>query len=176
MLRLAAPSHCRDNRSCEQVLRLLRLVRLIRLVRILKTAELFKRWESQIAVSYSHLKLIRFSVAVLLSAHWLACGFYLVAVLEDQPVSLFCLCNSPSCMCQSMIYTFLLCRPCNVIPLRRQRCPGFFRCHSSWLYCSWQLCISLFPSSGCRPEVNEPQVVRVCLQLSHQAVVIWRAA
>lgn len=70
-----------------QVLRLLRLVRLVRLVRILKTAELFKRWETQIAVSYSHLKLIRFSVAVLLSAHWLACGFYLVTVLEDQPVS-----------------------------------------------------------------------------------------
>lgn len=75
-----------------QVLRLLRLVRLVRLVRILKTAELFRRWETQIAVSYSHLKLIRFSVAVLLSAHWLACGFYLVVVLEDQPVRLISSC------------------------------------------------------------------------------------
>lgn len=39
------------------------------------------------SISYSHLKLIRFSVAVLVCAHWLACGFYLVVTLEDSYVS-----------------------------------------------------------------------------------------
>jgi len=69
-----------------QLLRLLRLLRLFRLVRMIRLARIFRRWESHIGISYSHLKLIRFSVAVLVCAHWLACGFYLVVVLEDSPV------------------------------------------------------------------------------------------
>ncbi len=69
-----------------QLLRLLRLLRLFRLVRMIRLARIFRRWESHIGISYSHLKLICFSVAVLVCAHWLACGFYLVVVLEDSPV------------------------------------------------------------------------------------------
>ena len=69
-----------------QLLRLLRLLRLFRLVRMIRLARIFRRWESHIDISYSHLKLIRFSVAVLVCAHWLACGFYLVVVLEDSQV------------------------------------------------------------------------------------------
>ncbi|DBB02391.1 TPA: hypothetical protein ACH3X3_011394 [Trebouxia sp. C0006] len=70
-----------------KLLRLLRLLRLFRLVRMIRLARIFRRWESHIGISYSHLKLIRFSVAVLVCAHWLACGFFLVVVLEDSPIN-----------------------------------------------------------------------------------------
>jgi hypothetical protein len=74
------------------VVQLLRLLRLFRLVRMIRLARIFRRWESHIGISYSHLKLIRFSVAVLVCAHWLACGFFLVVVLEDSPVGHHILC------------------------------------------------------------------------------------
>lgn len=56
-------------------------------MRMIRISQLFQRWESHISISYSHLKLIRFSLAVLVCAHWLACGFYLVVVIEDSEVS-----------------------------------------------------------------------------------------
>jgi len=38
-----------------QLLRLLRLLRLFRLVRMIRLARIFRRWESHIGISYSHL-------------------------------------------------------------------------------------------------------------------------
>ncbi len=85
-----------------QLLRLLRLLRLVRLVRMIRIARIFRRWESHIGISYSHLKLIRFSVAVLVCAHWLACGFFLVTVLEDTPVSALSTCMLGMTACSSL--------------------------------------------------------------------------
>ena len=74
-----------------QLLRLLRLLRLFRLARMIRLARIFRRWEAHIGISYSHLKLIRFSVAKLVCAHCLACGFHLMVVLEDSGVRYYCL-------------------------------------------------------------------------------------
>lgn len=67
---------------------------------MIRISQLFQRWESHISISYSHLKLIRFSMAVLVCAHWLACGFYLVVVIEDSDVSSLLSSLTSSCVLQ----------------------------------------------------------------------------
>lgn len=67
-----------------KVLRILRLLRLVKLLRILRAARIFARLETQYNIDYSMLELVRFAVLALVTSHWMACAWGLVADLEDS--------------------------------------------------------------------------------------------
>ena len=56
-------------------LRLLRALRLIKLLRLSKVARIMKRWETELALDYSTIDLIKILVLVILAAHWSACAW-----------------------------------------------------------------------------------------------------
>merc|ERR1711988_694882 len=64
--------------------RIVRLFRLAKLLRILRAGRMFDRWESAIAVNYSVLTLCRFVFLTVIVAHWLACVWHMVKVIEDD--------------------------------------------------------------------------------------------
>ena len=70
-----------------QVLRLLRLIRLAKLFRILRAGHILQRWEVKLAINYSVVQLTKSIVVVMVCAHWLACGYHLVVILESSTVS-----------------------------------------------------------------------------------------
>ena len=70
-----------------QVLRLLRLVRLAKLFRILRAGHILQRWEVKLAINYSVVQLTKSIMVVMVCAHWLACGYHLVVILESSTVS-----------------------------------------------------------------------------------------
>ena len=65
-----------------KVLRVVRLFRLIKLARVLRASRIFKRWETQIAMSYGMQSLIKFALLVVTTTHWLSCLLRLVVELE----------------------------------------------------------------------------------------------
>eukprot|EP00891_Asterochloris_glomerata_P005349 jgi/Astpho2/5349/Aster-x1289 len=67
-----------------KVLRLLRLVRLAKLFRILRAGHILQRWEVKLAINYSVVQLTKSVVVVMVCAHWLACGYHLVVILESS--------------------------------------------------------------------------------------------
>lgn len=87
----AAPHACAlPSPTCGrlvQVLRLLRLVRLAKLFRILRAGHILQRWEVKLAINYSVVQLTKSVVVVMVCAHWLACGYHLVVILESSTVS-----------------------------------------------------------------------------------------
>mmetsp|Transcript_9637 Transcript_9637/g.33592 ORF Transcript_9637/g.33592 Transcript_9637/m.33592 type:complete len:824 (+) Transcript_9637:290-2761(+) len=70
-----------------KVLRVVRLMRLAKLLRILRAARIFRRLESSFALDYSVIELLKFVLVTLLTSHWFACAFSLVANLENGPES-----------------------------------------------------------------------------------------
>lgn len=64
-------------------LRIVRLFRLAKLLRILRAGRMFDRWESAVAVNYSMLTLGRFVFLTVIVAHWLACAWHMIKVIED---------------------------------------------------------------------------------------------
>ena len=64
------------------LLRITRLVRLTKLLRIIRLSRLFDRFEDALHVRYGVLKLWKFFLWTVLTSHWLACIFVLVAVLN----------------------------------------------------------------------------------------------
>ena len=86
--------HCQapavSNPCCArllQVLRLLRLVRLAKLFRILRAGHILQHWEVKLAINYSVVQLTKSILVVMVCAHWLACGYHLVVILESSSVS-----------------------------------------------------------------------------------------
>ena len=69
------------------VLRLFRLLRLVRLLRLFRTSRILKRWAPLIPIRYSVMALIKFGIAMLLTAHWVACLMGLVPLLEGTTYS-----------------------------------------------------------------------------------------
>lgn len=63
-------------------LSVLRLLRLAKLLRIFRASRILRRWESAISISHNRLQLFKFAFTIILLAHWMACGFKLVEVLE----------------------------------------------------------------------------------------------
>ena len=66
-----------------KILRVLRLLRLMKLLRILRAGRIFQRLETQYQIDYSRLELAKFVLLALLTSHWMACAFGIVADLED---------------------------------------------------------------------------------------------
>ena len=63
-------------------LSVLRLLRLAKLLRIFRASRILRRWESAISISHNRVQLAKFAFTIVLLAHWMACGFKLVQVLE----------------------------------------------------------------------------------------------
>ena len=66
-----------------KILRVLRLLRLMKLLRILRAGRIFQRLETQYQIDYSQLELVKFVILALMTSHWMACAFGIVADLED---------------------------------------------------------------------------------------------
>lgn len=72
--------------------RSLKMLRIIKLVRVMRASRIFKRWEAQLGISHSSLKMMEFLLISLVMAHWLAClwcfvgrlGNYWVALESDE--------------------------------------------------------------------------------------------
>ncbi|RHY35393.1 hypothetical protein DYB32_000160 [Aphanomyces invadans] len=60
--------------------RLPRLLRMFRLTKILKVV----RYESYISIKYGYLRLMKFSLAIVLMIHWLACAAFLAALFSRE--------------------------------------------------------------------------------------------
>ena len=67
-----------------KILRVLRLLRLMKLLRILRAGRIFQRLETQYQIDYSQLELVKFVILALMTSHWMACAFGIVADLEDS--------------------------------------------------------------------------------------------
>jgi len=66
-------------------LRIVRLFRLFKLLRILRAGRMFARWETAVAVNYSLLTLVQFFIMTIVVAHWMACAWHMIVVIEDDP-------------------------------------------------------------------------------------------
>jgi hypothetical protein len=60
-------------------------LRVTRLLRIARLAVIFRRWERLRWTNTGMLRLVKLFVGVLLIVHWIACGWFFVAVLEGFP-------------------------------------------------------------------------------------------
>ena len=66
-----------------KILRVLRLLRLMKLLRILRAGRIFQRLETQYQIDYSKLELGKFAILAMITSHWMACAWGIVADLED---------------------------------------------------------------------------------------------
>ncbi|KAF0720264.1 Aste57867_451 [Aphanomyces stellatus] len=64
--------------------RLLRMFRLTKILKVVNASRIFKRYESHISIKYGYLRLIKFSMAILMMIHWLACAAYMASILSQS--------------------------------------------------------------------------------------------
>ena len=78
-----------DNSSVSnlKILRILRLLRLMKLLRVLRAGRIFQRIEVLYTIDYSLLELFKFALLAVMSSHWMACAFGMVADIEDSDFS-----------------------------------------------------------------------------------------
>jgi len=65
-----------------KILRILRLLRLFKLLRIIRSGRVFRRLEGMLNMGYAMQTLLKFIFGTLAIAHWMACAWMLVAVIE----------------------------------------------------------------------------------------------
>lgn len=65
-----------------KILRVVRIFRLAKLLRILRSSRIFARFENSMTINYGALKLFKFIVGTLFIAHWMACLWHLIKVIE----------------------------------------------------------------------------------------------
>jgi len=66
-----------------KVLKTIRLLRLIKLVRVVRASRVFQRWETSMAINYNSLRFWTAITVLLLSSHWIACIWALIASETD---------------------------------------------------------------------------------------------
>ena len=69
------------------LLKLLRILRVVKLARVLRASRILKRMEQKMAIKFGVLHLLTFFVKLLFLNHWMACGYYLMASVEDSHYS-----------------------------------------------------------------------------------------
>ena len=62
-------------------LRIFRMLRLLKLARVLRASRIFRRWQAYFGVSFAMLALLKFALLILVTSHWLACGWVLIGRL-----------------------------------------------------------------------------------------------
>jgi potassium voltage-gated channel Eag-related subfamily H protein 7 len=65
-------------------MRIVRLFRLLKLLRLLRLPRILHRWETKFGVKHSNLIATQLMGLLCCVVHWLACGWALVAVLQDS--------------------------------------------------------------------------------------------
>jgi len=70
-----------DNNNLK-VVRIFRLLRLLKLVRIFRASRILKKWEQEMTWKFATVSLMKFSVGMLMLAHWIACLLGLIPLLE----------------------------------------------------------------------------------------------
>merc|ERR1711907_228479 len=73
-----------DTLNKVKALRVIRLLRLFKLLRILRAGRMFDRWESAIAINYGMVSLANFLFLTVIVAHWMACAWHMVKIVEDD--------------------------------------------------------------------------------------------
>lgn len=71
-----------------RVPRMLKLARLVKLAKVFRASKIVKRWEQEVTLKYGYQRLLKFVVILLLLAHWLGCGLYLMHDLADDEESM----------------------------------------------------------------------------------------
>jgi hypothetical protein len=61
------------------------IVRLLRLLRIVRLVVIFRRWEKQSWTNSGYLRIGKFFMVVMLFIHWIACGWFLFAFIDNFP-------------------------------------------------------------------------------------------
>eukprot|EP00927_Polykrikos_kofoidii_P011962 TRINITY_DN15131_c0_g2_i1.p1 TRINITY_DN15131_c0_g2~~TRINITY_DN15131_c0_g2_i1.p1 ORF type:complete len:787 (-),score=132.84 TRINITY_DN15131_c0_g2_i1:32-2392(-) len=64
-----------DGIDKAKVIKIIRLLRLLKLTRVMKASRFVRRFETSFSVTYQKLELLKFCFALLIMAHWLACGW-----------------------------------------------------------------------------------------------------
>jgi hypothetical protein len=67
-----------------KALRMLRVIRLIKLARLIRSSRILNRLQAKYAISFAFITLSKFIVLILLTAHWMACAWGMVAGIQDQ--------------------------------------------------------------------------------------------
>jgi len=70
------------NQNNIKAVRVFRLLRLLKLIRIFRASRILKKWEEERTWKYSTVALLKFSIGMLILAHWMACLMGLVPLLE----------------------------------------------------------------------------------------------
>mmetsp|Transcript_11731 Transcript_11731/g.38590 ORF Transcript_11731/g.38590 Transcript_11731/m.38590 type:complete len:644 (+) Transcript_11731:119-2050(+) len=70
-----------------KIFRVVRIFRLAKLLRILRSSRIFQRLENEMNINYGMIKLAKFLVVTALIAHWMACAWHLVVVVEEAHCS-----------------------------------------------------------------------------------------
>ena len=67
-----------------RMVRMIRLIRLVRLFRLFRLSRLYRKFQSHVDVNSAVFTLIKLFVGICLLAHFLACFYFLVAVLQPE--------------------------------------------------------------------------------------------
>ena len=68
-----------------KMMRLIRLLRLLKLARVLKASRMLARYETVIDLTYAQRDMVKFSIMIIVMAHWLACLWGLVDTMARGP-------------------------------------------------------------------------------------------
>jgi hypothetical protein len=64
--------------------RIMKLVRLVKLFRMLRLNRILNRLERKMSIKYGLWQVIKFAFVVMCLAHWQACAWYLMHVLQNK--------------------------------------------------------------------------------------------
>jgi hypothetical protein len=67
-----------------KMIRMVRLLRLLKLMRIIRASRILARWESEMSLQHSTVKLFKIMIQILVVVHWMACIWGMLAGLNDM--------------------------------------------------------------------------------------------
>ena len=69
-----------------RIVRVIRLLRLLKLMRLLRASRIFKRWQTAITIPYFLQSLFKYMMIVVITGHWMACGWGIAEDMEEEGV------------------------------------------------------------------------------------------
>eukprot|EP00397_Hematodinium_sp_SG-2012_P001535 GEMP01001538.1.p1 GENE.GEMP01001538.1~~GEMP01001538.1.p1 ORF type:complete len:1129 (+),score=163.90 GEMP01001538.1:174-3560(+) len=69
-----------------KIFRVIRLLRLLKLARMLQTSSIVKRWQERISVPNAYIAIAKFSILLLIGAHWSACLWGMTGIMQLDTV------------------------------------------------------------------------------------------
>ena len=62
----------------------MRLSRLAKILRVVRASRIVTRYDDEVGISFIHFRIAKYSALLVVSVHWFACAYRLVAQLEDS--------------------------------------------------------------------------------------------